>query len=141
MNKKSCTICKKLGEEFEVGYLIPLPGEKGEDYKDLPKEFYKLKKIDPDLDPYLESKYEPMDLLICPKCGNYYHYRERTPGGSEDAMRTYVYQTVERINKKELKKLIKPIFKMIKDEFWIKRYKKEIPKMKAAAEKLLEELK
>ncbi|MBT6068706.1 hypothetical protein HOG48_03045 [Candidatus Peregrinibacteria bacterium] len=141
MNKKSCTICKKLGEECEVGYLIPLPGEKGEEYKDLPKEFYKLEKLDSDLEPYFKSQYEPMDLLICHKCDNYYHYRERTPGGSEDAMRTYVYQTVERIDKKELKKLLKSALKEIKREWWGKNYKKDIPKVKAAAEKLLEELK
>ncbi len=74
MNYPSCSICKNIGEYSEIEY------EDG----GTPPDFHTSYKL------LQRPKYNnDFGLLVCPECGRFYLERSWTPGGSEDALKTY----------------------------------------------------
>ncbi len=78
MNNNQCSICSKLQN---IGEIVD---------DSFPPEFNQLKPVG--------NNYSDEFVLKCPNCGEYFSYRKWTPGGSEDAMRTYVHESLDRIN-------------------------------------------
>lgn len=79
---ENCTICARIPGFLEIEDSV------------FPPEFTPLQRPNE----WLKNTYTNEYLLMCPWCGMYYLYRKWTPGGSEDAMRTYVYESITRLN-------------------------------------------
>jgi hypothetical protein len=105
-----CKNCGKLDGYFEIDNLMPLPDEEGGPFSHLPDEIDNLVVPNTKLkEQYNEQARER--LLKCKKCNQYFYYRTWSPGGSEDFMRTYIYESIEPYTNKEAHTLLKKSLK------------------------------
>jgi hypothetical protein len=77
MKKPSCRVCTPLRD---VGEIVD---------SSFPPEFEPLQ--------ILSNPYSDERILKCPQCHTYFYYRKWSPGGSEDAMRTYVHESLDKM--------------------------------------------
>ena len=92
-----CKLCSELKESNHIENKADLTYSTHASF--FPDSFYKLKSIlNEDSESYADNNAK---LLKCPECNQYFLWEEWTPGGSDDAMTTYIHESLRRINNKE----------------------------------------
>lgn len=92
---KKCSICGKFQND---GWIVENPADEP-GVESFPDEFNKLLKYRVKREGTLEG-YHTDEILQCPECGLLYEYSCTLPGGSYDAMRTWVVERLLPVIKK-----------------------------------------
>jgi hypothetical protein len=90
-----CAACGSLGDYLE----IENPQERTEydaEPGHFPPEVAELQPPSEALAQYF--RFKNARLLKCFECGTFFWYREWAPGGSEDVMRTYIHESLQRLS-------------------------------------------
>ena len=100
-----CKLCYELKESNHIENKANLTDSTHASF--FPDSFYKLKSIlNKDYESYADNNAK---LLKCPECYQYFLWEELTPGGSDDAMTTYIHESLRRINNEEAIFLMKKL--------------------------------
>ncbi|MCU0520379.1 MAG: hypothetical protein MUF84_06795 [Anaerolineae bacterium] len=102
MNSIVCSVCDNIGHYLEIDN--PQTPSDDDESHEFPHAVLALKSPNVDLEGYYRYKSER--LLKCPVCGAYYWYQRWAPGGSEDAMRTYIHESLRRLSLPEVRTLL-----------------------------------
>ncbi len=86
-----CTICSSLDTDCEI-----VNSEYDDASQTFPQAYQNLVPLNADLANFYQHR--TLRLYQCPECQNFFQYRSWTPGGSEDVLKTYYYESYTKIS-------------------------------------------